>query len=97
MKRANLELTIERLLLPDLPLDARARVVAAFERELTRLWSEWGAPPGFAGESLALSAAGVEVPAGTAPDDMGVQVAQSIYGRLAGDSQPLQGPGRSTV
>jgi hypothetical protein len=83
--KANLELTIDHLILPDLPLVHRERVTAALEGELARLWAEHGPPPGVeAGEMLALSASSVQVAAGARPDEIGAQVAQSIYHGLAG-------------
>ena len=97
MKPANLELNIEQLWLPDLPYNQRMQVAAALEQELIRLWREQGVPPGFVGESLALSATSVQVTAGLAPDAMGVQVAQSIYSSLAGHGEPAHGSGKSVA
>ena len=87
MKQANLELNIEKLILPDLPPGQRLRVAAIIEQELTRLWTEQGMPAGVVGDSLALTATTVQVAAGMAPDAMGVQVAQSIYQNMAGNGQ----------
>jgi len=87
MKQANLELNIEKLILPDLPPGQRLRVAAIIEQELTRLWTEQGLPPGIVGDSVALTATTVQVAAGMAPDAMGVQVAQSIYQNMAGNGQ----------
>jgi len=87
MKPANLELNIEKLILPDLPPGQRLRVAAIIEQELTRLWTEQGLPPGIVGDSVALTATTVQVTAGMAPDAMGVQVAQSIYQNMAGNGQ----------
>jgi hypothetical protein len=89
----NLELIIERLILPDLPLLHRERVAAALEGELARLWAEQGPPPGVeAGEPLALRATSVQVAEGARPDEIGAQVAQSIYTSLVGGGG---GPGWS--
>jgi hypothetical protein len=84
MKRANLELTIDRLLLPNLPPGQRALVVEAIEAELTRLWMEQGVPSGATEASVAISGAHVEAPAGAPAREIGVHVAQSIYRQLAG-------------
>jgi hypothetical protein len=90
--KANLELTIDHLILPDLPLVFRERVAAALERELARLWAEQGPPLGVeGGEPLAWSASSVQVAAGARPDEIGAQVAQSIYTSLVGSGG---GPGR---
>ncbi len=95
--KANLELTIDHLILPDLPLVHRERVAAALEGELARLWAEQGPPPGVeAGERLALSASSVQVAAGARPDEIGAQVAQSIYHSLAGGGGQPGWPERST-
>jgi hypothetical protein len=95
--KANLELTIERLILPDLPLVFRERVAAALERELARLWAEQGPLPGVeAGEPLALSASTIQVTAGARPDEIGAQVAQSIYTSLAGGEGGPGWPGGNT-
>ena len=93
----NLELSIEHLILPDLPLVHRERVAAALEQELARLWAEQGPPPGVeAGEPLALSASSVRVAASARPDEIGAQVAQSIYTSLAGGGGQPGRPERST-
>jgi hypothetical protein len=93
----NLELSIDHLILPDLPLVFRERVAAALERELARLWVEQGPPTGVeAGEPLALSASTVQVAAGARPEAIGAQVAQSIYTSLAGGGGGPGWPGGST-
>lgn len=84
MKHANLELNIEQLLLPDLPYHERVAVAAAVEEEFGRLWREQGVPTSFVGDSLALNMARVDVAAGLSPAVMGAQVAQALYGQLAG-------------
>ena len=95
--KANLELTIDHLILPHLPLVHRERVAAALEGELARLWTEQGPPPGVeAGEALALSARSVQVAAGARPDEIGARVAQSIYTSLAGGGEGPGWPKRST-
>jgi hypothetical protein len=81
----NLELTIERLILPDLPPVHRERVAAAIEQELARLWAEQGSPPGLdAGAPITLHASSVQSAPGARPEAIGAQVAQSIYSSLAG-------------
>lgn len=89
MKQANLNLTIEQLLLPDLPYSQRVQVAAALEQAFQRLWLEQGVPAGFAGDALALSVAKIEVDAGAPPEVMGTQIAQALYGQLGGHSQPV--------
>jgi hypothetical protein len=95
--KANLELTIDHLILPDLPLVYRERVIAALEGELARLWAEQGPSSGVeAGEPLALSASSVQVAAGARPDEIGAQVAQSIYTSLVGGGGGPGWPGGNT-
>jgi hypothetical protein len=93
----NLELSIEHLILPDLPLVHRERVAAALEQELARLWAEQGPPPGLeAGEPLALSPSSVRVAASAQPEAIGAQVAQSIYSSLVGAGGQPGWPGGNT-
>jgi hypothetical protein len=90
--KANLELSIDHLILPDLPAVHRARVAVALEQELARLWAEQGPPPGVeAGERLALSASTIQVVAGARSDEIGAQVARSIYTSLVGGGGSLAG------
>jgi hypothetical protein len=71
MSRENLHLTIDHLVLPDMPPSQRTRIVEIIEQELGRLW-------------VTLKAAQVEVAAGTDVPLMGRQVAHAIYGQLSG-------------
>lgn len=95
MKHANLELSIEQLLLPEMPYQQRLEVSAALEAELTRLWNEAGIPASWVGESLALSNTTVEVAAGTSAANMGIHLAQSIYNQIGGANQPSSATRRS--
>jgi hypothetical protein len=91
MSRANLQLTIDHLVLPDLPPSQRVRVVEIVEQELGRLWAERGMPATMSGASLTLEAARIEVAAGADAQAMGRQVAHALYGQLLG--QARSGPG----
>ena len=94
----NLELTIERLILPDLPPPYRGRVTAAIEEELARLWREQGPPPGVdAGASITLNTSCVQLVSDARPEAMGAQVARSIYSSLAGGEGPPGWTGGSTA
>ena len=95
MSNANLQLTIDHLVLPDLPPSQRVRVVEIVEQELGRLWAERGVPSTLAGASLTLEAAQVEVAAGADARAMGRQVAHAIYGQLAGQARSSPGSERS--
>lgn len=96
MRRANLELAIDHLLLPDLPPSQRTRVVEVIEQELGRLWSEQGVPAGITGEHFFLDGAQIEVPVGTPPQAIGVHVARALYNGMAGTRQATERPARST-
>jgi hypothetical protein len=88
-RNANIDLRIEELILHDLPYDQRHRVAAAIEQELTRLLAERGAPPGFADEAPQFDAGTVHVSPNLTAESVGIQVAGSIYGKLAvGGSVP---------
>ena len=97
MSRANLHLTIEHLVLPDMPPSQRMRVVEIVERELGRLWVERGMPSTTTGESLALEATQVEISAGADAQAMGRQVAHAIYGQLSGQQRSSPGDERSKL
>jgi hypothetical protein len=87
MSKANLRLTIEHLVLPDLPPSQRLRVVEIVEQELGRLWAERGMPTAMVGESSTLGAARIEVAAGADAQAMGRQVAHAIYTKLTGQAR----------
>ncbi len=85
MRRANVELEIDRLILPDLPLLHRSIVTTAIEQELTRLITEQGIPQGVnLRAALAVTSSTVEVEPGCKPTAIGAQVALAIYRNLAG-------------
>jgi hypothetical protein len=77
----NLELHIEKLVLPDLSAGERRRVVSALEQELLRLLREEGVPPQLTlGQStLPLDASQVAIAKDTKPDAIGRQLAQTIH------------------
>ena len=97
MRRANLELAINKLILPDLAPVQRRRVAVAIEAELARLWTEQGVPSGVeTSASLTLNTSTVQVAAGARPETTGAQVARAIYSSLAGSGEGPGRPGRST-
>jgi len=95
MSRANLHLTIDHLVLPDMPPSQRVRVVEFIEQELQHLWVELGMPSTTAGGSLALETAQVEIAAGADALSMGRQVAHQLYGQLSGRERSSSGSDRS--
>ncbi len=89
MIRANIELEIDRLILPNLPILHRSLVTAAIEAELTRLITEQGIPQGVnLQEALSVPGSTVSIEPGSKPAAIGAQVAQSIYRNLAGSPPP---------
>lgn len=78
----NLQLHIEELILHGFAARDRDRISAAIQQELTRLFTEQGIPPTLAqgGQIAQLNGGTFNVTAGTRPDIVGTQIAQSIYG-----------------
>ena len=83
-EQANIELKIEELILHDLPYDQRHRVAAAIEQALTRLLAERGVPSSFTAALPPINVGTIRVNPNLSPESMGMQVAGSIYGQLAG-------------
>jgi hypothetical protein len=82
MPTPNLELYIEELVLHGFAARDRDRISTALQQELTRLFTEQGLPPNWTqgGEIAQLNGGTFNVTAGTRPDIIGTQIAQSIYG-----------------
>jgi len=81
----NVRLHIEEVVLEGFPAGDRYRIAAAAEAELTRLFTDRGAPPGLAsgGAVPALDGGSFDVAPDARPDRIGVQVAQAVYGGLS--------------
>jgi hypothetical protein len=91
MSAPELDLYIERLVLEKLSPSERERVATALVAELERLVAEQGLPPDLvAAGSINLPHHGVTVAAGSRPDAIGVQVAQSLYHSLSGGTAPAE-------
>lgn len=95
MSTSDVELLIERLVLPAMSAADRREVAAVIEQELTRLLGERGVPPGLAGEGGAISVnpPAVRVAAGLRPAAVGAQVAEAIYASVAGGAPGQQKSG----
>jgi hypothetical protein len=82
----NVRLHIERLVLDGLPVaPGQAPLVqAAMEAELARLFAAGGIAAGLPdlGAVPALRAGALQFEAGTAPAQIGVQIAQAVYGGI---------------
>ena len=92
---ANIELRIEHLILHDVPAHQRHQIAAAIERALTQLLADQGLPGDRSNHALTLDSSLIEISAGTQPDAIAAQVAQSIYSQMA-PGQSLTGvTGRS--
>ena len=78
----NINLQIERIILDgiDIPRSLRPRLQAALETELSRLLSENGLPLHLqSGGAIPDLPATVNVTKGAKPEEMGMQIAQSVY------------------
>lgn len=82
MSGHEIELTIERIVLHDLPAVPRHRLTSAIEDALLRLLATHDLPAELAAEPLNLPAATIEVMPGTSVDAMAGQIAQSIVTSL---------------
>lgn len=84
MRRANLELHIEELVLHGFAPGDRHRIGDAVERELSRLFAEHGLPPNFETgfESPRLDAGSFNFAPGSKPEAIGAEVARALYGGL---------------
>lgn len=79
--KTNIELHIDELVLQGFPPNNRNRIARAVERELTRLFTEQGAPPSLTqGGSLAQIDGGTFTMAPNASAvSVGTQIAQTLY------------------
>ena len=81
----HLNLNIERIILEgvDLPRSQRSRLQTAVSTELSRLLTENGLPTSWQrGGSIPSIPATVSATKGMSPEQMGTEIAQSIYGRM---------------
>lgn len=95
LNRPTIDLHIDELILRDVPYAQRRRIAAAIEQELTRLLTERGAPPSLARGGFVpyLKLDDIQVAAGAKPAMIGNQIAQHIYGNLAGGQRDIPEPG----
>lgn len=84
MKLQRIELSIDELLLRDLPYADREQIAAALEQELERLLREQGLPESFtAGETIPeISVDDLYVANRAEPESIGAQIAQTVYSSL---------------
>ncbi len=82
----NVDLHIERLVLEGMPLGPRERALmpTAFEGELARLLSAGELSAGLArgGAVPLLRGSNIQVTAGMAPTQLGIQIAHGVYGGI---------------
>ncbi|HYO14003.1 MAG TPA: hypothetical protein VE685_12480 [Thermoanaerobaculia bacterium] len=81
MKRPNLEIHIEELILRGMPPGSKRGLAEAIEAEVRRLIQEGGMPPGWenAGGSLRLPGGRFDVDPMSKPAAIGAQVAQGLH------------------
>ena len=77
----NVNLHIEELVLLGFTPGDRYRIGDAMERELARLFTEQGVPPQ-SSELAYLDGGAFEVKPGSGAEEIGVRVAQTVYGGL---------------
>jgi len=84
MRRANVELHIEELVLHGFAPGDRYRIGAAVERELAHLFSDAGVPPSLMQsiDVARLDGGAFQVAPGAKTETIGAQVAQAVYGEL---------------
>jgi hypothetical protein len=81
---ADLDLNIEELVLRGFPGRDRDRIMQAVQEELERLIREEGVPAALCrgGELASLDGGSFEVQPSASPEEIGAQVARSLYGGL---------------
>ncbi len=84
MKRADLEVQINELVLHGFAARDRYRIGKAIEREFTRQFVEQGVPPLLSQhrEIELLNGGAFNIAAGAKPEWIGAQVAQAVYGQF---------------
>jgi len=80
----NLEVDIDEIVLEGFSHVDRRAIAKAVERELARLMAEGGLPASLSrgGDLSKIDAGGFEAPAESGGDEIGAQVARSVYGGL---------------
>lgn len=85
MSTSEIELTIERIVLHDLPAVPQHRLVSAIEDALQRLLADRNLPAELATAPISLPATSVEVMPGASIEIMAGQIARSILSGLPGN------------
>ncbi len=85
LKRANVEVHIDQLVLYDMDATRRQRVAAAIEQALTQMLAEQGSSHDWSAETLTIDASMIQVSPNAKADAVGAQVAQSVYQQIVGD------------
>ncbi|MGB3653857.1 MAG: hypothetical protein WBA41_21955 [Rivularia sp. (in: cyanobacteria)] len=89
----NLKLNIEQIILEgvDVPRSQRPRLQAAVSAELSRLLTEKGVPPHLQnGGAISSIPATVNVTKSIKPEQMGREIAQSIYGGMVNEGKGIK-------
>jgi hypothetical protein len=83
-RSVDLDLNIEELVLTGFPGQDRDRIMQAVRAELERLIREGGVPAAFSRrrELDSLDGGSFEIEPGSSPEEIGAQVARSLYGGL---------------
>lgn len=90
MRSTKVDLAIEELILRGVPYALRHHIATAIEQELARLLCEQGLPPFLerGGNIPDIGIGPISIHADTRAEAIGVQIAQSVYGRLWEKQQP---------
>lgn len=85
MKNANIDLTIDQLVLEGIDPRYGQRVGQALQAELTRLFQKRGIPDAFSKQIdvQAIDAGALQANPTNSPDLIGIQIAQSLYSGLS--------------
>lgn len=84
MTPKNIELHIEELVLHGFSPGDRHRIGEAVERELVRMFADWGVPESLerGWELASVDGGAIEVVSSSGADVVGAQVARAVYGGL---------------
>lgn len=88
-----IDLYVNELVLYGFPRSERHRIGEAVRKELLRQLTEQGIPQALTQQSRVarLNAGSIQAVQGVKPENIGMQVAQAVYGRVAGGQQPAYG------
>lgn len=92
-QNGNIELHVNELVLYGFPRSERHRIGEAVRQELLRQLTEQGIPQALIQQARVarLNAGSIQAGQGVKPENIGMQVAQAVYGIVASGQQPAYG------